>query len=325
MSKSITKTFEQLGVPLVNQNWSWGASNDRVVVLRAWKDQARMDTQGALNVLVWQDWWSKGSSGRVSLGGKERLRHLKETEAGKPCYVVIISDRWDGKEDPKRSIVPSSSRPIFRAGTLQRDANGEVRIGLTQRFTDLNEARQEIASAKTSDGMAMKMTDEPPLEHQREIFYRVYDHFLQMDDFDWSVRYNPFETFLHNTKMICEWPVVGITKGALVRLQENNWETRREVVRGHVMSRKERGRRLFGIENRVSYEEAFEFYCENDETVLVLAKGENGIDGTDHWSEVIPLPRSLFGWRTGMAIYLRRDRKQYLQKLAANTGLVAAS
>ena len=125
--------------------------------------------------------------------------------------------------------------------------------------------------------------------------------------------------------MLCEWPVVGITRGALVRLQENRWELKREVVRGHVMPRRERGRRLFGDEDRVPYDEAFDFYCKNDETVLVLAKGENGNDGTDHWSEVIPLPRSLFGWRTGMAVYLRKDRKQHLQKLAMELGLERAA
>ena len=325
MSDSITRNFEQLGVPLVNRQWSWGASNERAVVLRAWQDQARLDANGTLNALVWKEWWIKGPSGRTSPGGTERLRQLDEIEAGKPCYVVIITDRWEGKEDPRRSIVPSSARPMFRAGAVRRDPNGDAWIELVHRFTHISEAKHEISNLEAHKVKAVRTTDEPSPEEQRATFYRVYDHFLRMEDFDWSIKYNPFETFLHNTRMICEWPVVGITEGALARLQANNWETRREVVRGHVMSRQERGRLLFGDEDRVPYDEAFDFYCNNDETVLVLAKGENGNDGTDHWSEVIPLPRSLFGWRTGMAVYLRRDRKQYLQKLAADHGLGGAA
>lgn len=317
MSDSITMNFQQLGVPLRNQQWSWGSSNDRAVVLRAWQDQARMDPNGTLSALVWQDWWMKGPSGRISLGGKERLRQIVEIEAGKPCYIVIITDRWKGNQDPKRSIIPSSDRPIFRAGEIRRDPNGEIWIELTHRFTDIKEVKQEIVNLKAHEAKAHRADDEPSLDDQRKTFYRVYDHFLRMDDFDWSIKYHPFENFLHNTKKICEWPVVGITKNALAQLKANDWETRREVVRGHMMSRQERGRRLFSDEDRVPYDEAFNFYCKNDETILVLAKGENGKQGIEHWSEVITLPRSLFGWRTGMAVYLRRDRKQYLQKLAA--------
>jgi hypothetical protein len=325
MSDSITRNFQQLGVPLVNQQWSWGAANERAVVLRAWQDQAHLDADGILNALIWQDWWAKGPSGRKSPGGTERLRQISEIEAGKPCFVVIITDRWEGKEDPKRNIIPSPNRPIFQAGAVRRDPNGNIWVELIHRFKEISEAAKEIAGLEPFKAKVINRTDEPPLEVQRETFYRVYDHFLRMDEFDWSIKYNPFETFLHNTRMVCEWPVVGITRGALTRLRENNWEMKREVVRGHLMSRQERGRRLFGDEDRIPYEEAFDFYCKNDETVLVLARGENGRDGTDHWSDVIPLPRSLFGWRTGMAVYLRRDRKEYLQNLAAEYSLGVAA
>lgn len=34
MSDSITESFIKLKIPLVNKMWSWGARNDRVVVLR---------------------------------------------------------------------------------------------------------------------------------------------------------------------------------------------------------------------------------------------------------------------------------------------------
>jgi hypothetical protein len=98
MSDSITKNFDQLGVPLINQNWSWGASNDAVVVLRAWQDQIKRLPDRTMLSLLWQDWWGKNSSGGVSLGGNERFRHLEEIKAGKPCLVILMHDKWGGRK-----------------------------------------------------------------------------------------------------------------------------------------------------------------------------------------------------------------------------------
>lgn len=41
---SISSLFTYLGMPLVNQRWSWGASNDKCVVLRVWQDDVRIFT-----------------------------------------------------------------------------------------------------------------------------------------------------------------------------------------------------------------------------------------------------------------------------------------
>jgi hypothetical protein len=152
MSDSITKNFDQLGVPLINQNWSWGASNDAVVVLRAWQDHIKRLPDRTMLSLLWQDWWGKNSSGGVSLGGNERLRHLEEIKAGKPCFVVLMHDKWGGKKDPERSIIPSKNRAIFHAGDLLQDEDGTVWIELARRIKDISAARAEIREIEKLKG-----------------------------------------------------------------------------------------------------------------------------------------------------------------------------
>jgi len=38
---SIAALFRTLGAPLHNERWSWGASTDDYVILRAWQDDMR--------------------------------------------------------------------------------------------------------------------------------------------------------------------------------------------------------------------------------------------------------------------------------------------
>ena len=76
---SISSLFTYLGMPLVNQRWSWGASNTDCVVLRVWQDE-RVKRENAIVIL-------RELPNLIGLlGYKERERHIQEIRAGKPCF-----------------------------------------------------------------------------------------------------------------------------------------------------------------------------------------------------------------------------------------------
>lgn len=76
MDKSISRFFTDLGVPLHNDRWSWGAERGNVIVLRTWADQYDSKTRrvGVLQIQTLVE--------SISAGLDERVRQLKKIWQG---------------------------------------------------------------------------------------------------------------------------------------------------------------------------------------------------------------------------------------------------
>ena len=138
--KSITNNFDFIGVPLHNNRWSWGASNDCAVVLRAWHDHTLKDPDGVRRTLIWRPRWR----GEKSPGINERLKHIEEIKAGKPCFIVLVTDANLGTGKP-RKIAPSKERRAFRCGDLLCE-NDTIKIELLSPLENMNALKAEITS-----------------------------------------------------------------------------------------------------------------------------------------------------------------------------------
>ena len=81
------------------------------------------------------------------------------------------------------------------------------------------------------------------------------------------------------------WLVKGITQAALTAFAENGYKPGPKIVRGHLVRRHDTYNTL--VTNPIlDYQKWFDFIIENTTTYL-CTKAENGVDGTDHWSEMI--------------------------------------
>lgn len=146
---------------------------------------------------------------------------------------------------------------------------------------------------------------------QRERFYEIYDAILPLS-LPWDKKYRGFEWLIEDAGLDL-YPIDGITVDALHALEGNNWNSKGIVKRGHGhnrLDRRQRANELFA--DRVPYENVFEFFMEH-EKVTICTPTENGNPGTAHWSEVIPLPIELFGWRSGWAVSMNKTRTAALQ------------
>jgi len=120
MSKPcIADHFENLGAPLANHYWSWGAMRpaDGTVILRVWADErCQIDGQWYRRLLE--------PSYVSSLGYGERLEHIQKIRDGSPGYMVILT-----AADPKaakRKIAAYNESVLVPIGRVVDLADGSV-------------------------------------------------------------------------------------------------------------------------------------------------------------------------------------------------------
>ncbi len=86
MAKPISEFFKALHFPLNNIRWSWGARNERGILLRTWQDKFVSRPHLRVQVLGLKD----DNPELDSAGLGERVRHLEELwTGGIPGYTVI--------------------------------------------------------------------------------------------------------------------------------------------------------------------------------------------------------------------------------------------
>lgn len=111
---SITALFEKLGAPLANSRWSWGGMRgDGSVVLRVWQNETRR-IDGKFYVQLTHHEVFAGRED--NLGYQERNRHVKQTQAGARCYMVMC-EAEEPKTDP-RKIKRFEKNSVLVAGEL---------------------------------------------------------------------------------------------------------------------------------------------------------------------------------------------------------------
>lgn len=111
---SISALFEQVGAPLTNIRWSWGAvRQDGAIVLRVWQNETQR-INGRTYIQLTHHQAFVGKEG--DRGYQERLRHVEQIQDGAKCYLVMC-EPMDVKEIP-RHIKAFNERELFLAGEI---------------------------------------------------------------------------------------------------------------------------------------------------------------------------------------------------------------
>ena len=114
--EKISAFFENLGFPLKNDRWSWGASNGDGILLRTWLDDYE-SAKRRVKVLGWEP--RVGT--RESSGLNERIQHLRTLwEGGVPAYTVIAT-AVDAETEWARKIKEFRPDAIFPIERLELD------------------------------------------------------------------------------------------------------------------------------------------------------------------------------------------------------------
>jgi hypothetical protein len=119
-TKPITQFFQDLKLPLKNARWSWGAQNDKTILLRTWADEFSSRDK---RVVVLRE--PAGYQDRESYGLDERIRHLRALWAGGVSgYSVIATAK--ATDVPKREIKEYRDDKVFVIDQLEVRADGAI-------------------------------------------------------------------------------------------------------------------------------------------------------------------------------------------------------
>ena len=116
MDKTITRFFAEIGMPLYNGRWSWGAENDHVIVLRVWEDEYNFQVR---QVAVMDQ---KTLMASASAGLDERIQHLKAIWRGGVAAYAVIATAVDPAADDRS--IKSYRDALFVIDSLTVDGEG---------------------------------------------------------------------------------------------------------------------------------------------------------------------------------------------------------
>jgi len=114
---SLSRYFALLGAPLKNVRWSWGAErpSDGALVLRQWEDHI-LEKDGERFIRLWN--YDAPSPPRTDLGALERLRHIRQIEKGRRCFIILVVA--EDKRAQPRKIVSFNYSEVFPTDSPQR-------------------------------------------------------------------------------------------------------------------------------------------------------------------------------------------------------------
>ena len=91
---SIARVFADLGAPLKNARWSWGAVGPGdTVILREWDTNVALDADGREYVIVGR---GERAGARKRAGWTERKQHIARIKDGARCLIVVCKARDPG-------------------------------------------------------------------------------------------------------------------------------------------------------------------------------------------------------------------------------------
>lgn len=129
--KSITTHFDELGAPLKNARWSWGAMRraDNTLFLRVWEDE-QVTIDGQVCYMVLRELPRYAGPGRA-----ERELHLQAVRRGVFTLLVVCiaaGTRDDGKPRRIRTfndhLVAVGGKLIEYEGDLYITTTGQARV-----------------------------------------------------------------------------------------------------------------------------------------------------------------------------------------------------
>ncbi len=126
-------------------------------------------------------------------------------------------------------------------------------------------------------------------DRRKEIFYAALDHsegFRKSCGLTCTDVYGGFEDW-HHRSIDDNWLVVAVTRDAATALIQSGFDMK-QVQRAHKMRRLDRYEAMIALPR----EEQYDFFMAQDQVTLAT-RAENHKNGTNHWSEVLPLPESI--------------------------------
>jgi len=113
---SISALYKELGAPLRNSRWSWGAINPlkRTLFLSVWEDQIKLFGERRLvRVTAHAD-----LNRKTDYGYRERLSHLEAIRGGTQTFLIFC--RTKSTTDRRRSLSTVNSRQLFPVTSVEK-------------------------------------------------------------------------------------------------------------------------------------------------------------------------------------------------------------
>jgi hypothetical protein len=123
MPKPISKFFEELGFPLRNIRWSWGARSGQAVLLRTWADEFSAKERA---VVVLRE--AAGYQANESYGLDERINHVKAIWEGNIAAYTVIATAKHEKLFPREIKEYRDDKVFAIRGLVERDDGSIVAL-----------------------------------------------------------------------------------------------------------------------------------------------------------------------------------------------------
>lgn len=147
MAKSISRFFSELGLPLNNIRWSWGARKGDLLLLRTWSDEFKKEG-GLRRVTVLRE--SSGYRSSDSYGLDERYQQLDALCSGGLAGYTVMATVKDPAARP-REIKDYRDDGVFSIDRLELRSDGSVAAVLGV-FVPLLELENHYGSHRTAAG-----------------------------------------------------------------------------------------------------------------------------------------------------------------------------
>ncbi len=147
VAKPISRFFSDLGMPLNNMRWSWGARSGSLLLLRTWADEFKKEGD-VRRVTVLRS--ASGYRNADSYGLDERYRHLEALWAGDVAGYTVMATVVDPKARP-REIKEYRDEGVFSIESLEMLADGSLAAVLGA-FVPLKDLAVHAQSHRTAAG-----------------------------------------------------------------------------------------------------------------------------------------------------------------------------
>ena len=147
MAKSISRFFSDLGLPLKNIRWSWGATAGPMLLLRTWSDEFTRE-DGVRRVTVLRE--PAGYRAGDSYGLDERYRQLEAVWAGGVAAYTVMATVKDPAARP-REIKEYRDDGVFCIDRLEMRPDGKLTAVLGD-FVPLRELTTHAQTHRTAAG-----------------------------------------------------------------------------------------------------------------------------------------------------------------------------
>lgn len=154
MKKVISQFFLDLGYPLRNIRWSWGARTGDAILLRTWNDEYAFKER-KLRVLDMED----SNERSDSFGLDERIVQLKALWNGGVAGYTVIATAKDKHARP-REIIAYREDAVFALSRLQRGPNGDI-VAIVGDLVPVSALAQHARSHRTAPGEGAFPVEDP--------------------------------------------------------------------------------------------------------------------------------------------------------------------